>query len=166
MTPDSLSYQVVFEVSGQLPRLWWLSVIPTAVVAIYLRYATPTGFTRSHPTLKTVLLGLTVLMGVVWIVPNWVAHDHLRKALERGDYRVVEGTVMDFVPEKEWIKRPESFSVVSPAETTRYSYARSIVTQGLNKNHGNVGSGSQVRIADVNGTIARLEVAGEATRKN
>jgi hypothetical protein len=166
LTPDSLSYQVVFDVSRQLPQLWWLSVIPVAVVAIYLRFFTPTRFTQSHQTLNKVLLGLTVLMGIVWAVPNWVAYHRLRTALERGHYRVVEGRVMNFVPQKELIKRLESFSVISPAETTRYEYARWLVTQGMNHNHGHIRNGSRVRIADVNGTIVRLEVAGEATRKD
>lgn len=80
----------------------------------------------------------------------------LRGALERGDYRIVEGVVDRFVPAAQWGSW-ESF-VVGNHE---YEYSDSWLVPGYHRtasNGGLIRSGLRIRIADVDGQIARLEV--------
>ncbi|HKO13563.1 MAG TPA: hypothetical protein VJV22_16455 [Acidobacteriaceae bacterium] len=78
--------------------------------------------------------------------------------LQRGAYVKVDGTIMDFVPGDPAGHAPESFSV----DGHRYSYWSSKDAPGFRMVQGRNGflhNGVHVRIADINGAIARLEVA-------
>lgn len=168
---DSLSYRVVFDVSRQLPQGWWGFVLPLAIVTVLIRFGRRDLMNRGRliksvlQRTRTATIWFAILLSFVIGVGTWTTYYLFRSSLEHGNYRVVEGTVAEFVPE-EWItKRPESFIVVSPAESTRYSYSRAIGNQGLNDSHGHIGNGVRVRIADVGGKIARLEVAKEPVQK-
>jgi hypothetical protein len=161
---DSLSYRVVFDVSRQLPQDWWGFMLPLAMVAVLMRFG-PRSRVNQSLLFKGVFVGFAISLTIVIAVMTWTSYYAFRGSLEHGNYRVVEGTVAEFDPQKPMIKRPESFIVVSPAETTGYSYSRWIGTQGLNNSHGHIGNGVRVRIADVGGRIARLEVAKEPAPK-
>ena len=82
----------------------------------------------------------------------------LRSALRTGSYLTVEGVVTEFVPGRSDGHPAESFVV----NGHRYEYSPYIVTSGFSQiqSHGGpIREGLRVRIADVDGTIARLEVA-------
>ena len=85
-----------------------------------------------------------------------------RYRLNHGDYVVVEGVVSDFVP-GDWIgHRHELWRVRSRDQDHWYSYSESAKTEGFGQTQqqgGPIHNGVHVRIADVDGLIARLEVA-------
>jgi hypothetical protein len=161
---DSLTYRVVFDVSRQLPQDWWGFILPLVMVTVLMRFG-PRNRVNQTLWFKGVFVGFAIFLTIAIAVITWTSYFLFRGTLEHGDYRVVEGTVAEFVPEKPNTKQPESFIVVSPAETTVYSYSRWIGTGGLNNSHGHIRNGVRVRIADVRGRIARLEVANEPAPK-
>ena len=82
----------------------------------------------------------------------------IRRALRDSTYVVVEGVVTEFVPGRTDGHPAESFVV----NGHRYEYSPYIVTSGFSQIQplgGPIHEGLLVRIADVDGTIARLEVA-------
>ena len=80
-------------------------------------------------------------------------YGELRDALRSGHYERVEGVVSEYVPEGPGSHPPESWSVGG----RRYTMYRAF-TSGFNA-PGRVNAGEHVRIADVAGRIARLEIA-------
>jgi len=82
----------------------------------------------------------------------------LKKALLNGKYEVVEGTVTDFVPMPSGGHAMEHFNV----NGHHYEYSNFNVIAGFNQTQAHGGplhGGMNVRIADVDGQIARLEIA-------
>jgi len=78
-------------------------------------------------------------------------------AMETGRYETVEGVVTHFVPMPHEGHSKETYSV----DGRTYAYSDSIVTAGFNNtlSHGGpIHEGLHVRIADVDGAIARLEI--------
>jgi hypothetical protein len=83
---------------------------------------------------------------------------HLRNALLAGDYSLVEGVVANFKPALPEGHADEEFDV----DGRHYAFSDYVVTAGYHRSrsHGGVfREGLRVRIADVGGRIARLEVA-------
>ena len=93
--------------------------------------------------------GFTVLAALIAILP----HARLVHALRTGSYAKVEGTVANFVSADIIRKTPERWSV---GDRT-YEFYDARVRSGLSS-PGLVRSGMYVRIADVDGAIALLEV--------
>ena len=87
----------------------------------------------------------------------------LRLLLARGQYRLVEGVVRDFVPGDAGDHRAESWTLESSAGSFHYSYNPAIIGEGgydqTAAHGGQVREGKHVRVLDVNGRIARLEIS-------
>jgi hypothetical protein len=81
-------------------------------------------------------------------------HRMLVDALATHRYQLVEGVVDDYTPEGVGGHPVESWSVTGH----HYMLSSNVVSSGFSE-VGRVRLGQQVRIADVNGTIARIEVA-------
>ncbi len=82
----------------------------------------------------------------------------LATALHNGDYQVIEGVATGFVPMPPDGHGMESFEVGGH----RYEYSDYVVAAGFNQTRSHGGpmrNGIRVRIADVGGAIARLEIA-------
>lgn len=90
-----------------------------------------------------------VLAAVVTIVP----HIQLVRALRQHEYTEVSGAVEEFVPANILAKTPERWTVSGH----RYELYDSRIRSGLSS-PGYVRPGMEVRVADVRGAIARLEV--------
>jgi hypothetical protein len=82
----------------------------------------------------------------------------LRDRLASGEYERVESRVENFVPGDGGGHREESWTVVSGGRAYRYRYVHSKTQPGFHASAGPVRAGARVRIADVGGYIARLEV--------
>ena len=93
-------------------------------------------------------IGVTVLAALLAILP----HARLVHALRTGSYATVEGTVANFVSADVMRKTPERWSV----RDRTYEFYDARARSGLSS-PGLVRSGMYVRIADVDGAIARLE---------
>ena len=90
------------------------------------------------------------LSAVVVLLP----HLRLQRALRNSRYVVVEGRVEFFVSQSLMSKRPESWVVRGHA----YAFAPHSAHAGFDQAR-RITEGAYVRIADVDGAIARLEVA-------
>ena len=104
------------------------------------------------------MLAFGLLVMTISFAATFGEHRELVAALESRRYVVVEGVVHDFVPGPLSEHPMESFEV----EGHRYEYSNAMVTEGFNitQSHGGpMRDGLRVRIADVHGVIARLEIA-------
>lgn len=105
--------------------------------------------------------GFVLVCAIISLVSGHSDYKAIRDALHRGEYRVVEGTVTRFVPATEW-GAWESFVVGDH----RYEYSDSWVVPGYHRTNASGGvirNGLRVRIADVDGEIAKLEVQDQSS---
>ena len=159
--PDSTHYQVVFDLRRQWPEDWWGPLMPLAIAFVLLRFA-PRGTSKAYRVFKPLFVGFAVFLALVIGVGMTLQYLGLRRDLERGNVRWVEGTVTEFIPEDVMTKRREQFVVVTPTGRYGYSYASSLGRGGFNGSpfrHGPLRDGLRVRIADVNGVIVSLQIA-------
>ena len=103
-----------------------------------------------------------ISMGVVMLVGNvgatYYQFWHLTYKLRAADYVLVEGTVTGFLPLGSAGQTVESFVV----NGHRYEYSGYVWSAGFSNSQSHGGpmrDGMCVRIADVDGRIARLEIA-------
>jgi hypothetical protein len=158
---DSVSYQLVFDVSRQGPQYWWLLGIPLVMVTVGVSAFRNRWYTGNRAFIA-LWTGFAGLIGIVFALTIATQYFGLRSALASGQYKVVEGFVSNFSPASSGDHKPERFTVETPDSRVEYVYSWAVVTQGFNDTHphgGPIRDGLRVRIADVNGAIARLEIA-------
>jgi hypothetical protein len=135
---------------GLIPIALGLAVLrsPSAWFAQFPRFGRFFGF-------LLVAFGVILLFGVA--AAAWSGYADLRRGLKNNSYALVEGTVSTFIPGQPNGHPMERFSVAGH----EYAYSpytspgfNTISTQG-----GPMRAGLRVRIADVHGNIARLEIA-------
>ena len=169
---DSIPYYTVFDVLDGYPRwtgeIVWMIVGVALVIALacHLREWLP----MPRPVRSAVMLVLLALLLVLLPVHVAAHRDFaaMRDAVREGRFTVAEGRVEDFHPP--WRLNgnrttPETFRVYSHKQTFRYRYLGSDVAPGFNvpsDRGGPIREGLRVRIADVDGRIARLEIAPES----
>jgi hypothetical protein len=166
---DSVSYQVVFDISHRGPQYWWLLGIPLIMVTVgvsALRRPVGSPFRNrivtGNRTFLLVYTGFAATVGIAAALSMATQYFALRSALAHGQYKVVEGVVTGFVPASGGDHHPEQFTVVTATGREEYSYSWAGVTQGFNESRphgGPMRDSLRVRIADVHGVIARLEIA-------
>jgi hypothetical protein len=159
-----VEYYVAFDAAAAGYRDWrfaagGLPFLAVGVVLLLAHYRQPRA-RRSRPE-GTVLL-LFSGFALCWMggafAGTWSDYSELRDALRTGRYALVEGVVTDFVPMPKEGHAYERFSV----NGCTYRYSDFVVTGAFNNtsSHGGpVREGLRVRIADVRGKIARLEIA-------
>jgi hypothetical protein len=160
-----MRYEVVFDVVEVGYRQWkfpaccfvFLAVIGVGQLA--LRRSRPAdGQSASRRWFSRFSLGFGVFCVVVSSVSTFWDYWSLRQALLTGQYEVVEGVVTDFVPMPRMGHARERFVV----NGRRFEYSDYLVTAGFNNSSSHGGPirlGLRVRIANVGGKIARLEIA-------
>lgn len=106
-----------------------------------------------------------VIFGASWALlvggGLYAQHGQLRTALREGRFTPVEGIVYDRPPGSEGNTDGTSWVVESGNVAHWYRYDRSPLAVGYHRAtpaSGGIRDGSRVRIADVGGRIARLEV--------
>jgi hypothetical protein len=102
------------------------------------------------------LLLLVVLPLIIFIPLN--EHRMLTRALRERSFMQVEGMVEGFVPGDRGGHTKEEWHVNSGGRTYEYRYSSSEAIPGFHRSAGPVRGGLRVRIADVNGYIARFEI--------
>ena len=159
-----MDYRVAFDVAEAGCRFWWLPLIGVGAVVVgllRLRHRRrnpgprPSRWRSVGPAFE-VVVGLLLATGA--FLGTYGQYRGLVRALENRDYVVVEGVVHDFVPMPVDGHPNESFEVAG----RRYEYSDFMVTQAFNNTQSHGGpmrDGLRVRIADVSGRIARLEIA-------
>ena len=161
---SNLTYHVVFDASSAGARYWWFPaaglvflLIGAAWIALRRAWASlaRSWLWRAQPYAFTAFALLwTVLSSSVY----FSRYGQIRRALQAKRYEVVEGVVTDFVP------MPASGHALEHFEVNghRYAYSDYQIRPGFNNTSSHGGplrEGLHVRIADVNGEIARLEIA-------
>jgi hypothetical protein len=108
-------------------------------------------------------LGLWVAAGAaaMALLVGWMERTERARfadALERGEYTLVEGAVFGFERGDRGGHRDERFSVRSGGRVYTYRYRHSRAGRGFHESHGPIREGYRVRIAHIDGAIARLEI--------
>ena len=161
MIQDSSAYRLVFDARDAGFTDLGLMVLAIAVliagiVLSLLRTRSPyprwTGFG---------LVGFGLLASGILVQP-YMAHRALVAELTEGRATSVEGSVRNFAPGDEGDHRLERWEVLSNGQIFRYAYSPSRLEPGYRqtKPHGGlIDDGVRVRLLDVDGHIARLEIA-------
>jgi hypothetical protein len=162
--PDSPHYRLVYDLA-QAGYTGWpypgiavaLLVVSVANAKLRRRRRQPLGPWGDRST--AAFLGcVAILLFAVTYLP----YRSMRKALESGRFTVVEGTVQRYRLNDPVTTDEETWEVVSGGSVYRYSYDNATPEPGFGHTtaHGGpIHEGLRVRIADVGGSIARLEVA-------
>jgi hypothetical protein len=165
---DSLAYQLVFALprdAYSLRDLLGLLGIPlyAAGRALWRRVEANRVWDWLGQLLFPVFLQFAGLaMALMFLVAPGVAALGVWLQLSRGHYITVEGVVQDYTAGGPGDHPPESWTVVDQAGPHHYSYSPSGTLVGFHQTQyygGPVRAGQHVRIADVDGVIARLEIA-------
>jgi hypothetical protein len=156
---------MIYDVRSSLPEAIGITVIPLAFIGIgVFLYRNAHLFNTSRAGFFALGLmfigGLATLFVVAGSILPYIG---LRLQLSRGNYRIVQGTVTDFVPGDLGGHQPESWSLQTSSGMFHYVYNPSVIgVGGYDQTAGRGGvvrGGLRVRVLDVGGRIARLEVA-------
>jgi hypothetical protein len=170
MLANDTQYRLVYDVAAPSSADWWPPIVGGGLalgllLAVFfaLRQATAkSGEDRVGRRFGTALLSGGVLLTSYSVIRFLYDTRQLTAAVHEGRYTTVEGVVEEFAPGDLSGKHPERWAVVS-ADGRRVSYAYwpMALTAGYSRVHGlggSVDAGRRVRVTDVGGTIARLEV--------
>jgi hypothetical protein len=162
--PDSLRYRLVYDAVQAGYTDWWFPAIGVAILVVGL--VGPHLRRKERRALGPWFAHLVAGFALCWVVgafwTTYGGYRSMRNALRSGRFTVVEGRVRNFQPSDPGDHGDERWEVESGGRVYRYAYVRSSLTPGFRKTsvHGGpVHEGLRVRVADVDGCIARLEVA-------
>jgi hypothetical protein len=162
-------YVQVFIATPPLTPDWFILLIPVCALVVgvgmiacarEVRHQQNSWFQSIRGYFVTCIAILT-LLPCLWTLQH--PRPTLAQTLQRGQFKVVEGTVTNFSPMPRQGHTKESFEV----DGHHYEYSDFILTGGFNhtSSHGGpIRNGLRVRIADVGGVIARLEVERRSRR--
>lgn len=155
-----MNYEKIFDAGTAVYWQWVFALlgVPFLVAGVALLRAY-----RATPTPEKRPLGcLAVVVGLIFPISSvrltYSEYQDLKSSLERGRFIVVEGAVEDFDPKLPGERGMETFVVAG----RRYAYTDAALTAAFNQTRakgGPIEAGLRVRIADVDGKIARLEIA-------
>ena len=161
-----MHYELVFDaVRDGTPPLWSAWVVAVPCVGLGLLWWESHARRVREPGSWQVVAWLLVVVGSLATVQVfdicWLGYLRLAHSLEVGGFDVVEGVVSDFEPLPASGHGRERFRVGAH----HYSYSDYEVAAGFHHTQplgGPIRGGLHVRIRDVNGQIARLEIAHAA----
>jgi hypothetical protein len=163
-----MKYQLVFDVAQDGYRYWWFVAIGVLVaffghLVLWIckqEKVSQLGKPQSPQVFLAMRMGISAF-ALFWATSGFFAtypdYVKMRNALRTGDFTVVQGRVTQFVPMPYEGHKMESFVVSGRL----YKYSDFELSAGFNntRSHGGpIKENLQVRIADVNGRIARLEI--------
>ena len=160
-----VAYEVVYDAARLTFPAWPVAAVGLAVAAA----GTGLGayFRRRGVTSAPARMAVSsaVIFGVSWALlvggGLYAQHGQLRGALREGSFVRIEGQVYDHPPGAARDAEGASWVVEAGQIAHWYRYDRSPLSVGYRRaapGTGGIRDGSRVRIADVGGRIARLEV--------
>ena len=160
MSPDSLHYRLVYDVARAGYADWYFPGIGVALLVAALASAR---FRRKHalersPRADRLLYGFLACWIIGAFAATYGSYRSMRKALQSGRFTVVEGRVRGY----RWRDPDQLWEVESGGRVYRYAYKCAALSPGSGRlplPNVPIHEGVQLRIADVGGSIARLEVA-------
>ncbi len=159
-----MNFELVFDADEAGYRQWWFPMFGLIFVVIglsmliYQRKIPSDRRSLRSRVLPYFFTGFAVFWVAITFIGTFSDYWELRHALRSGQFEVVEGKVVDFVPMPPRGYAMERFTV----NGHHYEFADNVITAGFNntQSHGGpIREGLIVRIADVRGKIARLEIA-------
>jgi hypothetical protein len=162
---SSLAYEVVYDAARlQFPG-WPVAVLGLVVAAIGVGFGAYARRRGAASPAASIASTSAIVFGASWALlvggGLYAQHAQLRSALSEGSFVRVEGTVYDRPPGAAKDVEGDSW-VVENGETAHwYRYDSSPLSVGYRRSApgtGGVRNGVRVRIADIGGRIARLEV--------
>jgi len=155
----------LYDATGLAMGLVLVAICSVLALAGWLRWRRGN---REFATIRMLAIGggggaLVLASSLGMTLASWSSQSRLRAALHDGRYVQVEGTVADFTAGDEGGHTDESWTVSSGGARYRYQYNRSSIIPGFHESAGPVHGAARVRIADVHGRIARLEVAAPSS---
>ena len=163
---ESAAFEVIYDAARHRFPAWPVASIGLAVAAAgvglgaYLRR-------RANPsTIARTVVSSAIIFGVSWAVlvggGLYAQHEQLRRALAEGSYVRVEGLVYDRPPGANRDVEGPSWVVETANQVAHwYRYDRSLLAVGYTRpgpGAAGIKDGARVRIADIGGRIARVEV--------
>ena len=163
---ETVAYEVIYDAARLRFPAWPVASVGLAVAALgvglgaYLRRRAVTS------AVARTVVSSAIIFGVSWALlvggGLYAQHDQLRQALREGSYVRVEGLVYDRPPGASKDVEGPSWVVEAANQVAHwYRYDGSPLVVGYRRNGpgtGGIKDGSRVRIADIGGRIARLEV--------
>ena len=166
-TTTAVTYSVVYDEALRGYREWWflLGLIAAALWILFIRSALR-HFNRATADrlLPSWTVPFVLLIGIggsaLVFLTTYRPHARLRDALRSGNFRTVEGVVTTVQPGD-----PGAF-VVATADglTHEFHYSEHRWTPGYRDVNPAFRVGQRVRVAEVHGAIARLEVSSDSLR--
>lgn len=161
--PADTTYRVVYDLASETYHVWppvylfMFLFLPLMFVIDVIRnvLAGRPAFTRKFLVWKLLFAAAFILWQINWIRMDRAGWERSRREYLAGEYEVVEGAVTNFEPETRGSF--ESFSV----NGHRYTYSSRM--WGFHQSNmigGPMREGLHVRIRDMGGRIAKLEIAG------
>ena len=154
-----MNYNIVFDASRNGSQLAIYALIPVFVLLPALVGWALKDSDDSKEALKGKFFLLLSAVGfsfsLMLLIGNYGEYYRARKALQTGDYQVVEGIVENFVPMPPGGHSTESFNIGSTS--FRYGSGWGSIVFNSEWNHGYIHNGAQVRIAYKNEEILRVE---------
>ena len=162
------SMYVVYDVRHSFPETVLIALIPLALFAfgyfLYRQRGIVARFGGSSIRLSLFAFWIMLIGGggaLILVVGTIFPDIGLRIALSRGHYQLREGIVTNFVPGDPGDHQPETWTLHATGTDFSYSYSPSILAPGYSRTaaHGGlIRNGLRVRVWDVGGDIARLEI--------
>lgn len=165
MPADSVHYQIVYDAATAGYTDWWFPASGIAIFAVSAFFVWMNKRVNGGPLRQGVFYaacGFAVLWTAGAFAVTYNGYASLRDALRTGRYRVITGVVSNFQPSDAEGHRMERWNVESGGTIYHYEYSPFVLSPGFRmtaRDGGPIGMGVEVRIADVDGNIARLEVA-------
>ena len=155
-----MNYHVVFDASRNGSELAIYALAPLGVLLAALIGWALKGSSDPKEVSKGKIFLLVAAVGFVFslvlLVGNYSEYYRARKALQAGDYQLIEGTVKNFVPMPLSGHSTESFDI--DTKSFRYGSGRGSIVFNSEWNHGYIHDGVQARIAYKDADILRIEI--------
>ena len=161
----TVTYRVVYD-AAQLPfPAWPVAAVGLAVAIAGVGLGAYVRRRRITSAAARTVVTSAIIFGVSWSLlvggGLYTQHGQLRSALRDGSYVRVEGVVYDTPPGAATDVDGKSWVVESGTTAHWYRYDASPLAVGYRRaapGTGGLRDGARVRIADIGGRIARLEV--------
>ena len=179
LAPDSVYYRVLFDAARSGPHVQDTLVVASVCAGVIVlgllwpRQLSEVAGGLLHRdvtaaearALAVALGGLGVLLSLLFVRLDYSRYENLRLALQHHRYITVEGVVSAYVQGDSAQNIPESFNVGGH----RYSFRAGSVTDGYKgtfNRRTDIRNGVMLRIADVHGIVARLEIRDSSSLRS
>lgn len=161
---ERLKVQLIYDVAAEPALRADVLAIGTVLGTVCLAMALGSRWSARPRRTRLLGWGGFGITALVVAATSFLHYDGRRRLLDRiaaGEHTVVEGVVQDFVAGDWGGHTDERWRVVSGGGTYAYAYRWSTEVPGFHESAGPIRAGQRIRLIDVDGYIARLEILPE-----